>query len=125
MAIRNKQIGWSQEANLLWQISYQLDKLIKIAGGPYTTTTTTTTTSLFSNTIYWGEDSATACGETIPITVIGDGTTFCNSNDFTSNDFSTIGTGGIFISYGGQIKTVLVTLGSNIATFNGGCDPCV
>jgi hypothetical protein len=43
MAIGNKQIGWSQESNLLWDISKQLDKLIKIAGGPYITTTTTTT----------------------------------------------------------------------------------
>jgi hypothetical protein len=43
MAIRAKQIGWSQESNLLWQISKQLDRLIQVAGGPYTTTTTTTT----------------------------------------------------------------------------------
>lgn len=113
--IGNKQIGWSQESNLLWDISKQLDKLIKIAGGPYTT---------FSGTIFWGEDSGTACAQAIPIIVTGDGKTFCDSNNFTSSDFSTIGTGGIFISYGGQIKTVLVTSGSNIATFNGGCDPC-
>jgi hypothetical protein len=45
MAIRAKQIGWSQESNLLWQISYQLDRLIQVAGGPYTTSTTTTTTT--------------------------------------------------------------------------------
>jgi hypothetical protein len=28
MSVPNKQIGWSQEANLLWEISKQLDKLI-------------------------------------------------------------------------------------------------
>jgi hypothetical protein len=42
MAIGNKQIGWSQESNLLWDISKEIDRLIKISGGPYTTTTTTT-----------------------------------------------------------------------------------
>ena len=28
MSVPNKQIGWSQEANLLWEISKQLDKLL-------------------------------------------------------------------------------------------------
>ena len=30
MAIPNKQIGWSQESNLLWNISSQLDRLTKV-----------------------------------------------------------------------------------------------
>jgi hypothetical protein len=69
MAIRAKQIGWSQESNLLWQISYQLDRLIQVAGGPYTTTTTTTATpttttttttvSSFSVRYYMGSYNAT------------------------------------------------------------------
>ena len=41
MAIPSKQIGWSQESNLLWEISKQLDRLIKVVsatgGGPGTT----------------------------------------------------------------------------------------
>ena len=47
MAIRSKQIGWSQKANLLWEISNQLDQLIKFIGAniPTTTTTTSTTTT--------------------------------------------------------------------------------
>jgi hypothetical protein len=40
--IGNKQIGWSQESNLLWEISRQLERLIQVAGGSTTTTTTTT-----------------------------------------------------------------------------------
>lgn len=32
MSIPNRQIGWSNEANLLWQISKQLDRVIQIAG---------------------------------------------------------------------------------------------
>jgi hypothetical protein len=43
MGVPNKQIGWSTEANLLWQISKQLDELIKVTSALSTTTTTTTT----------------------------------------------------------------------------------
>jgi hypothetical protein len=46
MAIPNRQIGWSQKANLLWEISKQLERLTQVAGSvvinPITTTTTTT-----------------------------------------------------------------------------------
>jgi hypothetical protein len=45
MGIPNKQIGWSQESNLLWQISNQLDQLIKVTASLSTSTTTTTTTA--------------------------------------------------------------------------------
>jgi hypothetical protein len=41
MALSAKQIGQSTEANLLWQISKQLEHLIKVVGHPTTTTTTT------------------------------------------------------------------------------------
>jgi hypothetical protein len=45
MAIPSKQIGWSQKANLLWQIAKQVQYLTGIMGKniPATTTTTTTT----------------------------------------------------------------------------------
>lgn len=42
MAIPAKQIGQSVEANLLWNISKQLEQLIKVVGSGNTTTTTTT-----------------------------------------------------------------------------------
>ena len=44
MATPNRQIGWSQEANILHQIARQLDKLINVVccSSPSTTTTTTT-----------------------------------------------------------------------------------
>ena len=45
MGVPNKQIGWSQESNLLWQISNQLDQLIKVTSKLTTSTTTTTTTT--------------------------------------------------------------------------------
>lgn len=44
MGIPAKQTGWSQEAILLWQISKQLEQLIRVAGSTPITTTTTTTT---------------------------------------------------------------------------------
>ena len=44
MAIGNRQIGWSQEENILWEISKQLDKMNAIlCTGPCPTTTTTST----------------------------------------------------------------------------------
>jgi hypothetical protein len=36
----NQQIGWSQEAKLLQEISEKLDKLIKLTSSTVTTTTT-------------------------------------------------------------------------------------
>lgn len=44
MSIPSKQIGWSNEANLLWNISKQLERLIEVTSknAPVTTTTTTT-----------------------------------------------------------------------------------
>ena len=46
MAIGNKQIGWSNESNLLWEISRQLDRTIsQMCVGDCPTTTTTTTTA--------------------------------------------------------------------------------
>ena len=45
MGIPNKQIGWSNEANLLWDISKKLERLIQVAGPTVQTTTTTTTTT--------------------------------------------------------------------------------
>lgn len=44
MGIPNKQIGWSQESNLLWEISRQLDRTLSVlCTGSCPTTTTTTT----------------------------------------------------------------------------------
>jgi hypothetical protein len=49
MSIPSKQIGWSNESNLLWQISKQLEQLIAVTAALTTTSTTTaaptTTTS--------------------------------------------------------------------------------
>lgn len=41
MGIPSQQIGWSQKSKLLWQISKQLEYLIKVTANLTTTTTTT------------------------------------------------------------------------------------
>ena len=43
MAIPSRQIGWSNESNLLWNISKQIEILTGVMGSGNTTTTTTTT----------------------------------------------------------------------------------
>lgn len=43
MSIPSQQIGWSQKAKLLWNISKQLEKLTGVIGRNIPTTTTTTT----------------------------------------------------------------------------------
>jgi hypothetical protein len=50
MAIPSQQIGWSQRAKLLWDISKQLENLIKVAGNVELTTTTTSSTSTTTTT---------------------------------------------------------------------------
>ncbi len=50
MAIPSRQIGWSTKANLLWQISKQLEILTKVAGNVTLTTTTTTVAPTTSTT---------------------------------------------------------------------------
>lgn len=45
MGVSRKQIGWSTEANLLHEISKQLDQLIKVTGALVNSSTTTTTTT--------------------------------------------------------------------------------
>ncbi len=72
MAIPNRQIGWSQESNLLWEITKQMDRLTKVAstaggggGGGYTivnVTSTTHTATETSGNIVILVDTASAAG---------------------------------------------------------------
>jgi uncharacterized protein (TIGR02145 family) len=50
MAIPSRQIGWSTQSNLLWQISKRLELLIKVMAANNTTTTTTSSTSTSTST---------------------------------------------------------------------------
>jgi hypothetical protein len=46
MAIPSRGIGWSEQSNLLWQISKELERLTCVMAGGCTTTTTTTTSAI-------------------------------------------------------------------------------
>jgi hypothetical protein len=143
MGIPNKQIGWSQESNLLWQISNQLDQLIKVTASLTTTTTTsttvaptttttttasltttsTTTSGLFSGTITWSFfDACTDIGGTVT-GVTGNGTTFCNSTEIYSPDFVGLFNDVYFSANGGQSRTTQFN-GTSTATFIDGCTAC-
>lgn len=43
MSIPNKQIGWSQESNLLWEVLFQINKLRGLINKPPVTTSVDTT----------------------------------------------------------------------------------
>jgi hypothetical protein len=57
MAIPSQQIGWSQRAKLLWNISKQLENLIKVAGNVELPTTTTSSTTISTVGYLVTEDS--------------------------------------------------------------------
>lgn len=72
MAIPSQQIGWSQRAKLLWNISKQLENLIKVAGNvQLPTTTTTTTLNLIYNAYNVSTNSFGACNGGVPPTNVG------------------------------------------------------
>ena len=50
MAIPSRQIGWGTTDNLLWQISNQLEQLIRVTAAANNTTTTTTSTTSTTTT---------------------------------------------------------------------------
>jgi hypothetical protein len=66
--IPRKQIGWSQEENLLWEISKQLDKTITTLRSNGTTTITTTTIPVYEPRYTAILDYATSQEFTLPST---------------------------------------------------------
>lgn len=106
MAIPSRQIGWSAEDNLLWQISKQLEQLTNVTAKGCTTTTTTTTlpayrvyTALLSQT---GGDSPNAVID-LPLVI---GITYeIIDNDGGTADFTNVGApnnniGTLFVATG-------------------------
>lgn len=100
MAIGNRQIGWSQEENLLWEISRQLDKMNSIlCTGPCpTTTTTTTVTPIFRLTFTDISFANTLVGDA---TNINDWNTYLNLPVNGTPFDSVIVTGNEVALYGG------------------------
>jgi hypothetical protein len=61
--IPRKQIGWSQEENLLWEISKQLDKLVCVNTVCPTTSTSSTTTTTTTIPLVNASDLFQDCNE--------------------------------------------------------------
>jgi len=100
MAIPSRQIGWSTKANLLWQISKQLEYLKCVTAGKCSTTTTTTTT--LAPTSEWYE--VTECYTTNVIYSVeypvgtfqlNDGVTYYIGGDWTITNIFYTDPGGV------------------------------
>jgi len=128
MAIGNKQIGWSQEENLLWEISRQLDNMISVVCTGYCPTTTTTTTlSYYTWLLYISSDSVEICNTTAPTTTyytaessLGIGVAFYNDPELTLpvsfvKPPPFVGLGGLGSTIWG-VNAALGTIASNVGT---------
>ena len=57
MSIPNRQIGWSQESNLLWEIAREIDQINKIVGaGKPAGTVSTANSSIPNRQIGWSQE---------------------------------------------------------------------
>jgi hypothetical protein len=128
----SQQIGWSQEAKLLYEIQRELDYLYNTTWNTIVNpTTTTTTTGNFSGMVSWGVDSATACAGTNSFIMTADNsTTFC-SNITTAYYGAgwanlSIDSGNYYISYGGNVRGVSHVVGDDYAVSASGelCTSC-
>ena len=124
MAIPSQQIGWSQRAKLLWNISKQLENLIKVAGNvqvtpspttstttsttttivPSTTTTTTTSVPLTTTANISGIQNPVCLGQGLNITVTFSGSSICESNTVYNSTGDFVGFTDIWLAVGGQSR---------------------
>ena len=94
MAIPSRQIGWSTKANLLWQISKQLERLTCVTAGGCGSTTTTTSTIVPSTTT----TTTTICVDFINSIVISNGSYAPANGTYTRDNAS-----GAFTNENGSI----------------------
>jgi hypothetical protein len=83
MAIPSRQIGWSTKANLLWQISKQLEYLTCVAAGGCSSTTTTTTSTIAPSTT---TTTTTICVEFINSIIISNGSYALANGTYTRDN---------------------------------------
>ena len=110
MAIPSRQIGWSTKANLLWQISKQLERLTCVTAGGCGTTTTTTTIVPTTTT------TTTICVDFINSIVISNGSYALANGTYTRDNASgafTNENGSIF--FGGDAWYIFNTAIGNVA----------
>ena len=110
MAIPSRQIGWSTKANLLWQISKQLERLTCVTAGGCGTTTTTTTIVPTTTT------TTPICVDFINSIVISNGSYALANGTYTRDNASgafTNENGSIF--FGGDAWYIFNTAIGNVA----------
>lgn len=124
MAIPSQQIGWSQRAKLLWNISKQLENLIKVAGNVNLPTTTTTTTAT-PISLQTSTESPCGPGATVPVTFVV-GTSLCNLDPLPqlSGDFAALAS-EFYGTYGGQSRFFVKLNNSLIQAAGGAPGECV
>jgi hypothetical protein len=130
MAIQNRQIGWSQESNLLWQILKQINKLTSVIFGLKEAATPKykVYTALLTQSGGGNPDSLTSGAVTkgVTYTIVGtevgdftnvgapsnqEGTSFVAINNDVPNDY---GNGGLSFNLGAPLVTVLENTIGNI-----------
>lgn len=137
MAIPAQQIGWSQKAKLLWNISKQLEILTQVAGNvvisPVPSPTTTTTTTAAAPVIITANISSIqslACNGTgVNFSLILSGTTLCDSTYIYSDPAGAFaGFSDMYVAegapvIGGQVR-YYTYVDDSIAVSSTPCDSC-
>ncbi len=121
MGIFNKQIGWGQESNLLWEIANQLNKLIgvtsKISGPPGPQGPPGPAGGLFAQTA----NSTSITGTTVESSLVngGVGTMSIPANAFTVGDSFNAIVGGVLNCANNQTIRIRVKTGSTVLLDSG------
>lgn len=135
MAIPSQQIGWSQRAKLLWQISKQIERLTQVMGNvtcpecttttstSTSTTTTTTTAGLFSGTISYGTGGVCSSPEG-SFAVTGNAANFCDCTELYGTGFESLIGISTDVLFGSQFLVVTINGTSTAMVQAGGCIPC-
>lgn len=121
MSIPNKQIGWSQESNLLWEVANQLSKLIgvtsKVSGPPGPQGPPGLASGLFAQT----DDSIPVTGTTVESSLIngGVGSMSVPANGFSIGDSFNAALSGVMNAVNNQTIRIKVKAGSIILLDSG------
>jgi hypothetical protein len=124
MGIFNKQVGWSQESNLLWEIANQLNKLIgvtsKVSGPPGPQGPPGPSDGLFAQTA----NSVPITATTVESSLVngGVGTMSVPANGFAVGDSFRAIVGGVLNSANNQTIRIRVKTGS-VVLLDSGAQP--
>ena len=92
-----------------------------------TPTPTPTATVPVMVSAYYGASASDACTLSIrgiSVNITGNTTDFCTSTSFVGNAFAYQPTGTYYLTYGGNVRQISLTNGSNTVYATGGCSSC-